>query len=50
MKHAVCNWMFKELNFEQSCLKIARHGFEGVEIAPFTLYEDPQSVSEKKIL
>jgi D-psicose/D-tagatose/L-ribulose 3-epimerase len=50
MKHAICSWMFKELNFEQSCLKIARHGFEGVEIAPFTLFEDPQSASKKKVL
>jgi D-psicose/D-tagatose/L-ribulose 3-epimerase len=50
MKHAICNWMFKGLNFEQCCLKVARHGFEGVEIAPFTIFEDPQTVSREKVL
>lgn len=50
MKYSVCNWLFGELDFEKSCIKIAKHGFQGVEIAPFTLFDDPQDIGEKKIL
>lgn len=50
MKYSICNWLFSELDFEKSCVKIAEHGFRGVEIAPFTFFDDPQNIGEKKIL
>ena len=50
MKYSICNWLFKESDFEKSCLKTAKHGFQGMEIAPFTLFDDPRSIGDKKIL
>lgn len=50
MRYSICNWLFKEIDFEKSCLLIAKHGFQGVEIAPFTLFDDPQDIGERKIL
>lgn len=50
MKYSICNWLFKEMNFEKSCLVAAKHGFQGMEIAPFTLFDDPKNVGEGKIL
>ncbi|GAK56517.1 xylose isomerase domain protein TIM barrel [Candidatus Vecturithrix granuli] len=49
MKYAVCNELFDKLTFENACQKIAQHGFEGVEIAPFTLFDDPKTVSQEHI-
>jgi len=49
MKYAVCNWLFKGIGFRESCREIARHGFQGVEIAHFTLFDDPAAVSEAEV-
>ena len=46
MKYAVCNWLFREADFRRSCETVARHGFQGLEIAHFTLCDDPHAVSE----
>jgi D-psicose/D-tagatose/L-ribulose 3-epimerase len=50
MKYSICNWLFKEMDFEKCCLLTAKHGFRGIEIAPFTLFDDPKTIGEKKIL
>jgi D-psicose/D-tagatose/L-ribulose 3-epimerase len=50
MKYSICNWLFKEMDFAKSCLLVAKHGFQGMEIAPFTLFDDPQNIGEKRIL
>jgi D-psicose/D-tagatose/L-ribulose 3-epimerase len=50
MKYSICNWLFKEMDFAQSCLVTANHGFQGIEIAPFTLFDDPKNIGEEKIL
>ena len=50
MKYSICNWLFKEMDFEKCCLVTARHGFQGIEIAPFTLFDNPKNIGEKKIL
>jgi len=49
MRHAVCNELFGKLDFEESCLMTARYGFQGVEIAPFTLFDGSKNVDIKKI-
>jgi len=50
MRYSICNWLFKEMDFEKGCLLTARHGFQGIEIAPFTLFDNPKNIGEKKIL
>jgi sugar phosphate isomerase/epimerase len=50
MKYSICNWLFKEMDFEQCCLVTANRGFQGMEIAPFTLFDDPKKIRGKKIL
>jgi sugar phosphate isomerase/epimerase len=46
MKYAICNWLFRGTDFRRCCETVARHGFQGLEIAHFTLCEDPHAVSE----
>ncbi|MGD9938979.1 MAG: sugar phosphate isomerase/epimerase family protein [Clostridia bacterium] len=38
MKRAVCNELFGTLDFPRTCELMASHGFDGIEIAPFTLF------------
>lgn len=38
-KRAVCNELFAGMSFEETCDYLAAFGFDGVEIAPFTLFE-----------
>ncbi|MBD3309079.1 TIM barrel protein [candidate division KSB3 bacterium] len=49
MRYAICNELFGELAFDKMCQMIAQHGFHGVEIAPFTLFEDPRQVDRGTI-
>jgi len=46
MRLAICNEHWGSLPFPQVCERIAAAGFEGVEIAPFTLNEDPRDLTE----
>ena len=41
MKFALCNEVFQDLSIEEGFFKIAEIGYQGVEIAPFTLRENP---------
>jgi D-psicose/D-tagatose/L-ribulose 3-epimerase len=40
-RHAICNEVYKEWDFRQACQSIRKAGYTGIEIAPFTLAEDP---------
>ena len=40
MRRAVCNELFGKLGFPQTCELMASHGFDGIEIAPFTLFNE----------
>ena len=40
MKRAVCNELFGKLGFARTCVLMASHGFDGIEIAPFTLFDE----------
>jgi sugar phosphate isomerase/epimerase len=40
-RHAICNEAFEKWDFGEACRTIKRLGYEGIEIAPFTLAADP---------
>jgi D-psicose/D-tagatose/L-ribulose 3-epimerase len=42
---AICNELFKQVPFERACEQIRKLGYKGLEIAPFTLAEDPAALS-----
>jgi sugar phosphate isomerase/epimerase len=46
MKFAICNETYQGWDFERTCGHIAETGYDGVEIAPFTLKADPREISE----
>ena len=46
MKFAICNETYQGWDFDRTCAHIAQTGYEGVEIAPFTLAEDPRELTE----
>ena len=47
MKFALCNEVLQHLSIEDGFSKIAEIGYDGVEIAPFTLQENPLDVNEE---
>lgn len=40
MKLAICNETFVDWSWEKTCEAVARLGYDGIEVAPFTLAED----------
>jgi sugar phosphate isomerase/epimerase len=44
-RHATCNEAFNGQDFRRSCQVIRNAGYAGIEIAPFTLAEDPATIS-----
>ena len=44
-RHAICNEAYQGWDFADSCRSMKQIGYEGIEIAPFTLAEDPATVS-----
>ncbi|WP_028602442.1 sugar phosphate isomerase/epimerase family protein [Ottowia thiooxydans] len=44
MKLAICNEVLAHLPFEQQCALAASLGYQGLEIAPFTLAPDPATI------
>lgn len=45
-KCAICNETYQNWSFEETCAHIAKTGYHGVEIAPFTLKDDPRELTE----
>ena len=50
MKLALCNEVLRHLPFEQQCARAAALGYTGLELAPFTLADDPSSLRERDAL
>ncbi|MCS7026222.1 MAG: sugar phosphate isomerase/epimerase [Bryobacteraceae bacterium] len=44
LRHAICNEIFQGTDFAESCRMIKKVGYQGIEIAPFTLSEDPVTI------
>ncbi len=45
MRYAACNELVHDRPFADACRLIARHGYEGIELAPYTLAADPLRMS-----
>lgn len=43
-RHSMCNEAFEHVDFAQSCRVMKAAGYRGIEIAPFTLAEDPVTI------
>ena len=49
MKFSLCNEVIADRPFEEQCVFAASLGYDGLEIAPFTLGDDPRLLSERDI-
>lgn len=45
-RFSVCNEIYKDFEFRDACRHMKRLGYEGIEIAPFTLAESPRQVKQ----
>src|SRR5581483_10424820 len=45
LRFAICNEVFGKMPLAQACKEVASLGYEGLEIAPFTLGDDPARMS-----
>lgn len=43
-RHSICNEIYQGWDFAAACRSIKSIGYEGIEIAPFTLAEDPARI------
>jgi len=43
-RHAICNEVYQDWDFAQACRHMKTTGYEGIEIAPFTLSENPATI------
>jgi sugar phosphate isomerase/epimerase len=46
MRYAICNETWPDTPFATICEKAKAHGYEALELAPFTLAEDPRTLGE----
>ena len=45
---ALCNEVLQPMPFEAQCRHAAALGYSGLEVAPFTLHEDPSALTLKQ--
>ena len=46
---SLCNEVLREFSFDEQCRIAASLGFDGLELAPFTLTADPRTVSRREV-
>ncbi|NLH98937.1 MAG: sugar phosphate isomerase/epimerase [Chthonomonadales bacterium] len=46
MRYSICNETFQGWDWEPTCRHVARAGYEGIEIAPFTLAPDVREIAQ----
>lgn len=46
-RHSICNEIYQGWDFADACRHIKATGYEGIEIAPFTLAEDPATITSE---
>lgn len=49
MKFAICNETYQGWTLEDTVAHAARTGYDGLELAPFTLAEDPSTLTEEDV-
>ena len=47
-RHSICNEVYKGWDFGAACRHMRSVGYDGIEIAPFTLAEDPATIPAAK--
>jgi D-psicose/D-tagatose/L-ribulose 3-epimerase len=47
-RFSICNEVFGDTPFAESCAMTKRIGYDGIEIAPFTLADDPAGISAQQ--
>jgi D-psicose/D-tagatose/L-ribulose 3-epimerase len=47
-RHSICNEVFENWAFADTCKAIRKAGYSGIEIAPFTLSDDPGAIPDGK--
>ncbi|MEM9158415.1 MAG: sugar phosphate isomerase/epimerase family protein [Verrucomicrobiota bacterium] len=45
MKFAICNETYQDLSLPETCKRVAAAGYQGLEVAPFTLKDDPSKLT-----
>lgn len=50
MKLSLCNEVLRHLSFEEQCRTAAALGYQGLELAPFTLAADPRTLTDADAL
>lgn len=50
MRYAICNEHWGNVPFSTVCERAAAAGYEGLELAPFTLKEDPRDLTDADAL
>jgi D-psicose/D-tagatose/L-ribulose 3-epimerase len=48
MKFALCNEVLQPLPFAQQCKLASQMGYDGLEVAPFTLADDPVAITDEE--
>jgi sugar phosphate isomerase/epimerase len=46
MKFGICNETYQGWDFARTCADVAKWGYDGIEVAPFTLAEDPSRLTD----
>ena len=48
MKFAICNELYERWEIDKALASIARTGYNGVEIAPFTLADEAREITTSR--